>query len=123
MKSVLTLVLALAAETAALLQAPAPVMARPALLRSRPLRMCDAKEPEAPRDAAGEVDSEYKLQLSEELFMKESEAESSPGKGFADIDWFAGSNKFLIPLFLLSLIPYALPREVLPDAILGFYAR
>ena len=37
-------------------------------------------------------------------------------------DFLSGPNKILVPLFLISFLPYVLPKEILPDFIQGLYS-
>ena len=37
-------------------------------------------------------------------------------------DFLKGPNKIIVPLFLLSFLPYVLPKEILPDFIQGLYS-
>ena len=37
-------------------------------------------------------------------------------------DFLSGPNKIIVPLFLLSFLPYVLPKEILPDFIQGLYS-
>jgi len=44
-----------------------------------------------------------------------------------DLSWtkklFQGQNKFLLPVLLISLVPYLLPEGSLPEAVANFYGK